>query len=334
LSLSSLSSLVGLVVALAVLLPRTAHASPSAKLTYVRGAGAQKCPNEAQLRQAVAARLGYDPFFPSAPKTILAEVSGTSNGFRSRVAIVDEQGVTLGERSLDTKGEDCAEVVRALALAISIAVDDLDPTPKPPAPSTPPPPAPAPEPPPIAAAPPPPPAPVPPPPPAPPPVTYELAAGGHVSFRLAPATSAGIHLRAGFGYRMFALGLEGTFELPASSALEGGGRIQTTTYTASAVPCLRASSAVAPFACALLAIGSFGGGGVAIATPRDERAFYAAAGGRIGVRLPVAGPLAVVPHVDVLAPLTRHRLILDGRTAFELEAVGGSLGIDAEVRFH
>ena len=99
------------------------------------------------------------------------------------------------------------------------------------------------------------------------------------------------------------------------------------------VPCLRARSTVAPFACALVAIGSFDGGGVGLATPRDERAFYAAAGGRIGVHLTLVGPLGIVPHVDVLAPLTRHRLIVDGRTAFELEAVGGSLGIDVEARF-
>lgn len=35
-------------------------ASPSSRLVYVRGRGAETCPDEAALRAAVAARLGYD----------------------------------------------------------------------------------------------------------------------------------------------------------------------------------------------------------------------------------------------------------------------------------
>ena len=45
---------------------------PSSRFVYARGEGAELCPDEAQVRLAVAARLGYDPFFPSAEKTIVA----------------------------------------------------------------------------------------------------------------------------------------------------------------------------------------------------------------------------------------------------------------------
>jgi hypothetical protein len=51
--------------ALAVLsASRWAYATPSARLVYSRGHGAESCPDEHALREAVAARVGYDPFFP------------------------------------------------------------------------------------------------------------------------------------------------------------------------------------------------------------------------------------------------------------------------------
>lgn len=108
-----------------------AGATPSAKLTYVRGPGAEACPDESELRRAVAARLGYDPFFPTAPQAIVAQIHARARpdgrrGYRGDVQIVNEHGIVRGERALETKSEDCAEMVRALALGISIAVDDLD----------------------------------------------------------------------------------------------------------------------------------------------------------------------------------------------------------------
>src|SRR6188472_4541113 len=81
-----------------------AFASPSAKLVYVRGTGAETCPEEADLRRAVATRIGYDPFFPVAQKTVIAQVSKVSAGYRARVQIVAEDGTVRGERELGTKG--------------------------------------------------------------------------------------------------------------------------------------------------------------------------------------------------------------------------------------
>lgn len=53
---------------------REASASPSARLLYVRNVGAEGCPDESALRKSVAARLGYDPFFPWATTTVLATI--------------------------------------------------------------------------------------------------------------------------------------------------------------------------------------------------------------------------------------------------------------------
>src|SRR5687768_2823399 len=84
----------------------SAFASPSAKLVYVRGTGTESCPPEADLRKMVAVRLGYDPFFPSAQKTVVAEVGRAPDGYRGRVRIVSDDGNVRGERELATKGDD------------------------------------------------------------------------------------------------------------------------------------------------------------------------------------------------------------------------------------
>lgn len=135
------------VLLLALVVARTASASPSAKLVYVRGAGAETCPAEAELRKAVAVRIGYDPFFPVAQKTVVAQLARAPGGYRARVQIVGDDGTLRGERELATKGDDCGELTAAIALAVSVALDDLDEPPPAAAPAPPPAAAPAPPPP-------------------------------------------------------------------------------------------------------------------------------------------------------------------------------------------
>ena len=120
------AALVAASVAFALTLARKAQAVPSAKLVYVRGAGTTACPDETDLRRAVATRIGYDPFFPSASKTVIAQVSRAPKGYRGKVQIVGDDGNIRGERELATRGDDCGELISAMALAVSIALDDLD----------------------------------------------------------------------------------------------------------------------------------------------------------------------------------------------------------------
>jgi hypothetical protein len=53
-----------------------AWAAPTAKLSYVRGEGAEACADEADLKKAVAARLGYDPFRVVADVALSISVEG------------------------------------------------------------------------------------------------------------------------------------------------------------------------------------------------------------------------------------------------------------------
>jgi hypothetical protein len=62
----------GAAVAVALtLLASAAHATPSMRVVYQRGQSVEHCPDEAALRGAVEQRLGYDPFFPWADRTIV-----------------------------------------------------------------------------------------------------------------------------------------------------------------------------------------------------------------------------------------------------------------------
>lgn len=93
------------------------------RLVYVRGTGAGNCPPQMQLRMAVAARLGYDPFSATAARTVIARIEEKSGELRARVELVDDESASQGARSLTGPAERCSELVRAIALSISIAID-------------------------------------------------------------------------------------------------------------------------------------------------------------------------------------------------------------------
>ena len=107
----------------------TASASTSARLVYARAPEASSCPDESALRSAVAARLGYDPFFPWARQTVVIQVWRENRKYKARIQLVDEAGLAHGTRGLSSDQATCAELFDAAALAISIAMDSLPPAP-------------------------------------------------------------------------------------------------------------------------------------------------------------------------------------------------------------
>src|SRR5579859_7626471 len=80
----------------------SAIAAPSARLVYARGPGASSCPDESALRQAVVARIGYDPFFPWAPLTISVELTGTPGGGLQGRVLVERGGFSTGSQVIHT----------------------------------------------------------------------------------------------------------------------------------------------------------------------------------------------------------------------------------------
>src|SRR5580692_4084858 len=99
---------------------RAAGATPSARLVYSRAQSASSCPDEPALRKAVAARIGYDPFFGWAKKTVVVRmVPADGPGYVASVDLVDDEGYEHGARQIRTEGK-CAELRDPVALAIAI----------------------------------------------------------------------------------------------------------------------------------------------------------------------------------------------------------------------
>src|SRR5262249_42045560 len=103
-----------------------ANARPSAHVIYVRGDGAEGCPNEETLRSAVAARLGYDAFREADARTIRAAIAREKRGpYPVLLERIGPDSVAAGQRELTSASADCDEVFLAMTLAIAIAIDPM-----------------------------------------------------------------------------------------------------------------------------------------------------------------------------------------------------------------
>ena len=114
------------------------------RLAWVRGEGADACPDGAWLRAEVIRRLRRDPFADDGPRSLEAVVERTAAGWRATLRVRDRDGALLGERALTRDAAACDAIADASALAVALAVDPdavVD-EPSPPAPAVPPPPPP------------------------------------------------------------------------------------------------------------------------------------------------------------------------------------------------
>jgi hypothetical protein len=324
--------------------------TPTVRLRYQRGPGAERCPEESELRNQIAARLGYDPIREQATNEIVAAIEKTPRGLEGRVEIRDEAGKRKGRRVLTSTSLDCTELASALTLAISIAADPLSLGRAPAAsvhapasasvPSPPPPPASAS---PVAAS-----ASVAPVEAAAPaslpaapaasredvvPVRPRLLLGVHHAFGAGPARAWGLDFGLGARRGVLSLGLEGRVDWAgAPKPVRSGdgadgtsvGTVEASIFAGSVVPCLHVQRGLL-VACALGSVGVIQGRGQGVSVPRKQTTTYAAAGLRLGVEVPVVGPLALGVHGDVLANLTRTTLRLDGVEAWASSPIAGLL---------
>jgi hypothetical protein len=312
-----------------------ASAAPSARLAYVREAGAESCPDEEGLRRAVAARLGYDPFFPWAKVTVVAHVGKEAGAYRAEVTLVDEAGVSRGKRAVTASGDDCAPLVSALALTISLALDPLSLGPKAaaePTPPSPPPPQPPPAPP-IPAAPetPPAPPPIPPPPVVPEEPAWRGWAGLAVlgSYGATPGVAFGGALRGGIERGRFSLGLEARADAPTSATVPPAGSVSAWIGQGTLLGCGRVAVVVG---CALVSAGPLVASGVGLSAPRTAIVPYGAAGPRIGVAWPLGDRFRLEGFAQVAFALARRALQVDGMDAYRQPAAAFSLGFGGSAR--
>jgi hypothetical protein len=319
-----------LVAALAsavVLVAAPALARSSARLAYTRGSNADTCPDEAALRSSVATRLGYDPFDDGAPAIVTATISRTG-GYEGIVQFRDEHGHAHGEKKLTSSADDCAELASAMALTISIVLDpraamgatapEDKPSPSPhespfeevqPVRAEPPSPA----------------------PPAPAePAFVRVGAEGLAVVGAAPAPTAGIAALVGIARGKLSLDLEARADLPASLMQDDGTGVRSSLLVANLVPC--GHVAIASF-CALASAGALHGEGLNVGTPDRQVTFYAAAGARGGIEVPLTGAIVARVHADLLLPITRTSLKSRGLEYWTTPPVSGVLALGVIAHF-
>jgi hypothetical protein len=96
-------------------------AEPATRLDYVRGPGAESCPDRAAVMAAVAARLGYSPFSNDGPRVLRCEIARAGAGLRAQIALRDAGGAVSGARTLASERSDCRDLLPAMLLVLSVA---------------------------------------------------------------------------------------------------------------------------------------------------------------------------------------------------------------------
>jgi hypothetical protein len=330
-----LRSLAFATVAGLLLAPSVATAAPTARLVYSRASDVDSCPDEETLRHAVVVRVGYDPFFAWARRTVVVNVVRRRQEFVATTDLIDEQGIAHGARELRTGG-DCRELLDAVALAIAIAIDPqiLVHPQESSAPAPPPPPPSAvivvvPRP---VAAPPASPAERGPLPPLPStaPAAFEASIGLVASSGDAPNMAAGLSAGGAVRWAPLSVGLEGRVDAPATESATGGGQVSSQRVVAAVVPC----ASFGPFAaCAVVQGGAMRAWSNGVPDRRTAWTESWEVGGRVGVFVPVAANLFLRVRTDILGNLHRASLELRGTSVWLAAPVTSCLGVDAVLRF-
>jgi hypothetical protein len=333
----------------AILLTARLLAAPppgrTARLAYVRGHGAEQCPDERAFRDAVETRLGYAPWSDAATRSIAVIVQQAGGALRGDVTMTDAAGAVTGTRQLTAAGNDCVELVTAMALAISIAIDPdvvFRPVPPPAAPPT----AAAPGAIPSASASPRPahvaslplpsvlaeplPAAVAAPAPASRPIRWHLGVSGFFAGGTSPGVTGGVAVQAGLRWTALSATLEGRADVPTTAPVTGGGVVRAGLLAADVVPCFHLGPVAA---CGLGTFGALRGVGADVARPRDDATPFVALGGRLGAELRFDRTFSAGIHGDLSATLTPTTLVVDGRGVWTTPRASATLGAGVTAHF-
>ncbi len=289
-------------------------------LDYQRGDAAQSCPDERWIRQAVATRLGMDPFVAESNLHVEARIIRSGPALAGTLVLTNQDGVRLGRRELASATGDCLELASAMELAIAIAVDPLLLT-RPAAKPAPTAPAPAPEPAPAEPAPVPAPA-APAPAPAPSvPLSARTGLGLFTRVGLSPAPSAGASLRLALGLSRFSVEISGQADLASTVHLRGGD-VTSRVLLGQLAPCAR----VGRFdLCAVLSAGALQVTGELSAAVQHQSSPLLLAGAR-GQAAFAFDSLSLRPFLDLEAVLTRTTVLSGTEPVWVTAPLSLSLG--------
>src|SRR5580692_6718735 len=100
---------VGMVAPMLGLTLAGGEASSHVRLVYQRSAETLQCPSEREIKDDIAAHLGYDPFHEPAQQIISATVRRSGPVLSATVSLTDGSGRALGRRELEARSDDCAQ---------------------------------------------------------------------------------------------------------------------------------------------------------------------------------------------------------------------------------
>jgi hypothetical protein len=305
-------------------LSSAAGAGDRARLIVTREKSAPECPDERALRDAVGARLGYEPFTPDAPSLVVVLFRREGKALQATVQMRDAAGNVKGERTFSSARGDCEELASTTTLTISILLDPrsgmIPPRPSEPEPE------PAPD-----VSPPsdrPPTKETIPPPSASDPTRLRVTAAAIGSLGNAPAPAAGLLVGLGVEHRWWSVSAELRADSPASDAI-GSLEARTAFTGGNLVPCAYLWKG---YVCGVLSLGAIQGEIVG-ASPSRRATFHAMIGPRLGLSIPIVRWLSLDGHVDASYALTTTTLRVGGNDVWATSTVSALVGIGIVGRF-
>jgi hypothetical protein len=285
----------------------------TARLDYVRGPGAERCPVARAFTDAVGAKVARD-FFAALPKPsarLLVTLERRGSGYEGSAELRDAAGTLTWSMvypgPAHPPAATCASLIPALAFGLSIEVDPVDtpsvetppavqppivtpPSAKPEAPTRP----------------------------------FRIGVSPWLDLAMAPRPAFGLSFGLGFRVAWFSLDLEGHWDPPAAASLHGA-EVGTSRFVAALVPC----GHVRYFAgCLLAEVGPLWGTVTEGEINGGTRsAISGTVGGRLSAEIEMAPHLALRPAVDLLLALRRPALYADGVARWEVPTVSGRVGV-------
>lgn len=308
-----------------------------ATLDYRSDPSLTECGDEAEFRNRVVLRLGYDPFVPVAPLRVAVRLRA-DRGRVSSSTVFSRDRVELGKRVLVEDRQRCSVLVDSVAAAVAIAIDPLHSPENPVAPA----PVIAPPAQPVAVS------PVAPAPASPPPSSNAAALAPHdtppaqvnstpwfplvaaemvVGLGVAPGATVGAQVGFGLRHGIGSYSIEGRAEAtPSAVSLTPLDRVSSTVFSGAFVPCVHASVIAV---CGVLRAGSIQSTALDVSRPKIAAAFIGAAALRVGVAIPVGTSFAFRAGAEGGLPLSRTSYVINGAIVWTPPPVVGGFQLGA-----
>lgn len=106
--------------------PAEAGARPSTFIVRLEYDAVPGCPDVADFKAVVIARLGRDPFSDSAPDHVLARITARTRALDGRLEWRDAKARWAGEQTFPLVTTDCVHLTRVMGFALSVQIQLLE----------------------------------------------------------------------------------------------------------------------------------------------------------------------------------------------------------------